>query len=107
MTQPACEATMKLLGDFWTLRIIDVLSTEETRFCALQRALGNLNPVTLTRRLKTLEEAGLVQRSEETIDKHSVTYALTQLGNEALPVIAALNTFAANARTRAGQRSTH
>jgi DNA-binding HxlR family transcriptional regulator len=93
-----CTTTMKLLGDYWTLRIIDTLKTGELRFCELQRRIDNPNPVTLTTRLKRLEQAGLVARSEETIDKISVAYALTPLGAGVLPVIDALNGFAANAR---------
>jgi DNA-binding HxlR family transcriptional regulator len=85
---------MKLLGDYWTLRIIDGLKFGETRFCELQRSIDNVNPVTLTSRLKKLEEARLIIRSEETVDKISVTYCLTELGKEALPVIKALDRFA-------------
>jgi DNA-binding HxlR family transcriptional regulator len=94
-----CTETMKLLGDYWVLRIIDSLSNCQERFCGLQRKLDNVNPVTLTKRLKTLEEAGLVTRSEETIDKISVCYALTDLGRETLPVIRALDRFSEIAAT--------
>lgn len=90
-TSQACVATMKLLGDYWTLRIIDALDADEIRFCELQRHVDMVNPVTLTTRLKRLEEAHLVKRSEETVDKISVTYALTDLGKEVLPVIKALD----------------
>ena len=92
-----CSATMRLLGDFWTLRIIDELSRGEQRFCELQRHLDNVNPVTLTKRLKTLEETHLIQRREEAMDKISVSYALTPLGSETLPVITALTRFSEKA----------
>jgi DNA-binding HxlR family transcriptional regulator len=92
-----CEGTMKLLGDYWTLRIVDALRSEEVRFCELQRILDNVNPVTLTNRLKKLEEARLVSRSEETIDKISVAYSLSELGREVLPIIKALDRFSAKA----------
>ena len=97
--QPTCQAAMKTLGDFWTLRIIEFLKTGDVRFCELQRNLDNLNPATLTKRLKALEEAHIVTRSEETVDKISVTYSLTELGREALPVINALNKFSKKATT--------
>lgn len=93
----ACIATMKLLGDYWTLRIIDTLKFGEVRFCEIQRSLDNLNPVTLTSRLKRLEEAGLVARTEETVDKISVSYSLTETGHEVLPVIKALDRFSLKA----------
>lgn len=90
---------MKLLGDYWTLRIIDALKLGEVRFCELQRSLDNLNPVTLTSRLKKLEEARLITRSEETVDKISVCYSLTLLGEEVLPVIEALDKFSEKSQT--------
>ena len=84
---------MKLLGDYWTLRVIDTLKNGEARFCEIQRNLDNVNPVTLTTRLKTLEQARLIVRHEETLDKISVSYSLTNLGREVLPVIKALDRF--------------
>src|SRR5687768_17063712 len=98
-TSRSCVETMKLLGDYWILRIIDTLKSGETRFCELQRHIDNLNPATLTNRLKRLEEARLIIRSEETKDKISVTYCLTELGEEVLPVIKALDRFSAKAKT--------
>ena len=98
--QPTCQTAMKVLGDFWTLRIIDFLKNDEVRFCELQRNLDNINPATLTKRLKALEEAQLVARSEETIDKVSVTYSLTELGKETLPVIKALSQFSKKANAK-------
>jgi DNA-binding HxlR family transcriptional regulator len=88
-----CIPSVKLLGDYWSLRIIDALRPGEQRFCAMQRELDNINPATLTTRLKTLESAGVITRNKETIDKLSVTYCLTELGQHALPIIDALNNF--------------
>jgi DNA-binding HxlR family transcriptional regulator len=90
-----CLTSIKLLADFWTLRIIDALQDGELRFCELQRSTGNLNPVTLTSRLKKLEEADVVNRVEDTEDKVSVSYSLTPKGNKAVPVLKAINNFSA------------
>ena len=95
----SCSTTMKLLGDYWTLRILDALKADEVRFCELQRTLDNVNPVTLTKRLKTLEDARLVVRSEETVDKISVTYGLSNLGRETIPIINALNRYSEKAKS--------
>ncbi len=86
-----CVSGLKLLGDYWTLRIIDALSTGEQHFCELQRNVDNLNPVTLTDRLKKLEDANLISRSEES--KTKVIYTLSILGTEIMPVIKAINVF--------------
>jgi DNA-binding HxlR family transcriptional regulator len=98
LTSKTCVPTLKLLGDYWTLRIIDALEPGELRFCEVQRMVDNLNPVTLTDRLKKLEDANLVNRSEETVDKISVVYSLTHLGRETLPVLGAINTFSSKAK---------
>src|SRR5579859_4320223 len=95
-----CTASLKLLGDFWTLRIVDVLQTGELRYCEIQRSVDNMNPVTLADRLKKLEHARLVERKEETRDKISVSYCLTDLGREVLPILAAINNFSAKAEAR-------
>jgi len=88
-----CNLPLKLIGDYWTLRIISALKRSELRFCELQRATDNLNPVTLTTRLKKLEDAGLVHRHEDPNNKLSVSYGLTDLGKDALPVIKAIEKF--------------
>lgn len=88
-----CTATLKLFGDFWTLRIIETLQLGTLRYCEVQRALENVNPVTLTNRLQKLERVGLVARTEEVVDKISVSYSLTSRGKEALPILTALNAF--------------
>jgi DNA-binding HxlR family transcriptional regulator len=88
-----CKTSLQLLGDYWTLRIIDSLQKEELRYCEIQRAVDNVNPVTLTNRLKRLEKAKLVAKSKKTQDKISVSYSLTKLGRDALPVIKAVNKF--------------
>jgi DNA-binding HxlR family transcriptional regulator len=94
-----CLASIKLLGDYWTLRIIDALQDGELRYCELQRRVDNLNPVTLTGRLKKLEDSKLINRVKDPKDKVSVCYSLTQIGQQSLPVIAAINTFATKSKT--------
>lgn len=90
-----CVPSLRLLGDFWTLRIIDALIPKALRFVDIQRALDNINPSTLSDRLKKMEEAHLVKRTEES--RAEVIYELTQLGKESLPVIVAINRFAVKA----------
>jgi len=89
-----CQAeTLKLLGDYTTLRIIDFLRVGELRFTELQRALGDANSVTLTKRLKGLEAAGILDRREATFDRQSVTYSLSDRGKGLLPVLREIQNF--------------
>jgi DNA-binding HxlR family transcriptional regulator len=85
-----CDS-LKILGDYWTLRIIAALEEGPTRFCELQRQVDNLNPVTLTGRLKKLEQSGLIDRDDQ--DGASVVYSLTKLGSNALGVLHSIKKF--------------
>jgi DNA-binding HxlR family transcriptional regulator len=89
-TVTTCEESLRLLADFWNLRIIEALAGDTLRYCEVQRAVGNVNPATLTKKLLELEKSGLVTRSEE---HTAVSYALTSLGKDALPVISAIDAF--------------
>lgn len=90
-----CITSLKLLGDYHILRIIDALEAGPMRFCTVQRAVDNLNPVTLIDRLKKLEQAGIVERSEHSEDdKISTYYTLTDTGHKTLPVLNAIHSFA-------------
>ena len=94
----SCIPSLKLLGDFWTLRIVDALSDGELRYCELQRSAGDVNPVTLTTKLKKLEQANLVRRTQKS--NIGVSYQLTELGRKMLPVLDAVNRFSEAAKAQ-------
>jgi DNA-binding HxlR family transcriptional regulator len=101
-----CQATvLKLLGDYTTLRIIDFLRTKELRFTELQRAIGDVNTVTLSSRLKRLESAGILDRREATVDRQSVVYRLTSLGEGLLPVLREIQRFTRQSLVPASRRT--
>ena len=82
------EQAARIVGQKWTLQIVNVLMDfEECRFCELQDALGGVNPGTLSARLKTLEEGGILSRSMVSAAPPHVTYRLTAMGNELSGVI--------------------
>lgn len=93
-----CIPSLKILGDFWTLRIIDSLSDGPLHYCEIQRVIDDVNTVTLTTRLKKLEKDKIINREEKT--RADVTYSLTPLGNKILPVLDAINEFSAEAKTQ-------
>jgi DNA-binding HxlR family transcriptional regulator len=84
-SDPVCNSIFEMFGDKWTLRIVSVLRDGEMRFKEIEKNLS-INSATLSERLKRLEEVGAIVRSEETIDKLSVTYKLTKSGCELLPI---------------------
>ena len=85
---------LKLLGDFWVLAIIQILSSGEKRYCEIERELKDSNPTTLTNRLKTLEEHSIIERITEKENKISVSYSLSEKGKAILPIIRQINIFA-------------
>lgn len=90
-----CSNTeLKMLGDFWTLAIIQTLHDGCKRFAQLEREMDGVNPATLSSRLKKLEEQRIIKREEETLDKISVVYSLTQKGRGILPILAQIRIFA-------------
>jgi DNA-binding HxlR family transcriptional regulator len=95
MPTPKCSAKeLKILGDFWTLEIIQALAEQPMRFSQIERALPTINPTTLTNRLKKLETQLLITRQSKTIDKLSVVYVLTKKGLGILPILNQIKLFA-------------
>jgi DNA-binding HxlR family transcriptional regulator len=88
------EKELKMLGDFWTLAIIQALHGDEKRFSQLERELIDANPSTLTNRLKKLEQQKIIKRKKETLDKLSVVYELTDKGKGIMPVLDQIKLFA-------------
>ena len=91
---PELNQAIQALGDAWVLSILCNLSRNSLRFNEIQRAVQGINPVTLTNRLKKLEQSEIIRREEETVDKISVVYQLTEKGRAILPIIREFQTFA-------------
>ncbi len=89
---PTCTKSLKILGDFWSLRIIESLTTGAQRFCEIQRNIDNVNPATLTKKLFDLEKANLILRKEES-EGNTVHYELSPIGKDTIPVLEAIKTF--------------
>ena len=81
------DNAIAMIGDAHMLCVIHHLSNKEMRFNEIQRAIRGLNPTTLSDRLKKLEKENFVLRKEETLDKVSVVYELTEKGKAILPII--------------------
>lgn len=84
-SDPVCSSIFEIIGDKWTLRIVSVLRAGEMRYKEIEKSLS-INSATLSDRLKRLEEVQAIARTEESIDKLSVTYKLTKSGRELLPI---------------------
>lgn len=87
------QALSRALGQRWTLQIIYHLR-ERRRFCELQEKVSGINPATLSQRLKFLEEKGVLSRTQVSAAPPHVEYALTEMGQELIPVLGALAVWA-------------
>lgn len=78
-----------ILGRKWTIEIIYYLQ-DRLRFCELQSKLGNVNPTTLSKRLKFLEAEGLIRRYRISDMPPRVEYELTERGHDLGSVLDAM-----------------
>jgi DNA-binding HxlR family transcriptional regulator len=83
---PVAKA-MEVLDERWTLLVVRELLLGSTRFNELRRGVPKMSPALLSKRLRALERAGVVRRSEE---GGRSSYALTPSGLELKPVVDAL-----------------
>jgi DNA-binding HxlR family transcriptional regulator len=95
-TSRCSPSAMKLIADYWVLRIVEELHAagEPLRFAALARALDGVSPVTLSNRLRRLEAEGLVVRTQGESGKTSVSYTLSDRGMHVPQIISAIHRFA-------------
>jgi DNA-binding HxlR family transcriptional regulator len=79
-------STLELVGDRWTLLVVRDLAHGPRRFTDLMDLLGGITPKTLTRRLRDLEQAGILAADREP-GRREVWYRLTPAGEELIPAL--------------------
>jgi len=78
--------SLERVGEWWSMLILRDASLGLTRFDQFQESLG-IAPNILTRRLKSLVEAGLLERSRYSERPPRYEYVLTQAGRDFRPVL--------------------
>lgn len=91
---PHFHAAIELIGKRWTGAIVFALTEGPLRFGELARAVPGLSDRLLSKRLRELEDEGLVGREVEPGSPVRVTYSLTEAGAELRPVLVGLRTWA-------------
>ena len=89
---PACpvEATLELIGDKWKGVILFYLFDGRLRFSELNRKIGCVTQRMLTKQLRELEAAGLVNRIVYAEVQPRVEYELTEEGKSLKPILKSL-----------------
>lgn len=84
------HTAIELLGARWSGAILRAMFTGAQRYADIRAAIPGISDVMLTRRLRDLEEAGLLRREVLPTSPVQVAYHLTPMGEETRPVLAAV-----------------
>lgn len=82
----------KIIGSKWTLLILNNLLTGTKRFGQLQKEVDDINPKTLSKRLKQLESEGYIKKKVYAQVPPKVEYSLTPKGDIFKKVVKAVKT---------------
>ncbi len=83
--------TLNVIGQSWTCLILrDLLLHGARRFQDLQDSLDGIAPTTLSDRLKTLEQNGVLERRFYSMSPPRAEYMLTAKGRDLGPIVGAM-----------------
>ncbi|TPJ67815.1 helix-turn-helix domain-containing protein [Mesorhizobium sp. B2-7-1] len=83
--------SLELLGDRWTLLIIrDLIFAGKRHFREFLQSDEGISSRTLAERLQTLQDEGILTRSDDPTHGLKAIYRLTEAGIDLLPVLATL-----------------
>lgn len=85
------ENTLQVIGSKWAVLIIRELMEGTRRFSELERSLTGISPRTLSLRLASMEENGIVERKVYAEVPPRVEYKLSPLGKTLEPVLKIMN----------------
>ena len=81
------KAATKILGDKWTPQLLRFFVNEETvRFCQIQDLVEGIIPRTLSARLDTLEQEGIIEKIF-LAEWSRCEYRLTEKGQALTPIL--------------------
>lgn len=84
------DQVVDIVGKKWNLIIIWHLRSQTLRFSELQAGLYGINPNTITKHLRSLEQHSIVTRTVYAEVPPRVEYSLTDQGRAILPIIEAM-----------------
>ena len=92
-----CPVAMasEILCTRWTMILMRELVAGSTRFNDLKRGVPRMSPALLSKRLRDLEDAGIIERVRTTGRGGGQEYALTESGRDLAPVVEAVGVWGA------------
>ncbi|RWO40315.1 MAG: transcriptional regulator [Mesorhizobium sp.] len=91
--------SLELIGDRWTLLIIrDMVFAGKKHFREFLQSDEGISSRTLAERLQTLQEQGVLTRSDDPTHGLRTVYRLTEAGIDLLPVLATLGAWGSKHR---------
>jgi DNA-binding HxlR family transcriptional regulator len=88
-------ATARIVAGKWTLLVLRDLAGGARRFSELERSLAGISPRTLSLRLRSLEEEGILDRRVYGEVPPRVDYRLTAKGRDLVPLVQAMREYGA------------
>ena len=85
--------TARIISGKWTILIIRDLVSGVKRFNQLERSLQGISPKTLSERLRSLEEEGIISRRTYAEIPPRVEYSLTEKGLDLVAVIDSMRSY--------------
>src|SRR5690348_7684394 len=85
--------TARIISGKWTLLIIRDLASGVKRFNQLERSLQGISPKTLSERLRSLEEEGIILRQTFAEVPPRVEYSLTEKGRDLVEVVTCMRCY--------------
>jgi len=85
--------TARIVSGKWTLLIIRDLASGIKRFNQLERSLQGISPKTLSERLRTLEEEGIILRQTFAEVPPRVEYSLTEKGHDLIELVTCMRCY--------------
>ena len=87
---PRCPLarTLEIIGERWTILILrDLILNGPRKFQDLVTSLSGISPNTLSARLKTLEDSGIIERRFYDDHPPRAEYVLTEKGRDLRPAL--------------------
>ncbi|MEZ5840578.1 MAG: helix-turn-helix domain-containing protein [Hyphomicrobiales bacterium] len=95
------ELTLQIIGGKWKGVIITLLLVRPYRFNELQKVMPGVTQRILSKQLRDLEEAGIIERVVVSEKPIAVQYSLTELGRTLSPIIRELKAWGLTYRAHA------